>query len=104
LPRDGRLATSEPLEYTVVEIGEPLETKRQLSRGADRFSRFAWSLGIVTAIHLWRAVGVSIVSIWDAATPKARIGGRTFSAAEPGIAQDLSLKPEQIGFDSGRLP
>jgi hypothetical protein len=36
LPRDCRLIPPEPLEYTIVEIGEPLETKGHLSRRADR--------------------------------------------------------------------
>ena len=107
MPRDGRLVPSEPLEYAVIEIGEPLEANGQLSRGADRLSRLARSIRIVTTIRVWRAVVVRLLSILNVATRDPENWRRYVQqslreAAMPAIAQDLSLNPEQIGLDRGR--
>ena len=65
LPRDCRLVPSEPLEYTIVEIGEPLETKGHLSRGADRLWRLTRSMAVVATVLLRRAVVVLLLSVLD---------------------------------------
>src|SRR5260370_33499910 len=106
----GVLLAPEPLEQTIVEYGEPLEVKREVSgrhvwprADGNGASSLMVDRSVVAVIPIIRG---SKARDFDHAKGNGlwplRLGWRALLI--PAVLQDLGLNPKQIGLDGGRAP